>query len=45
MVRNPVVKFGLIVGLSYGVRGYARHGFGVWVNVLVLGGSRGGAGC
>jgi putative peptidoglycan lipid II flippase len=39
MVCNLVVKFGLIVGLNYGVEGLALGtAVGVWVNVLMLGG-------
>ncbi len=38
MVCNLAVKFGLIVGLGYGVEGLALGtAVGVWVNVLVLG--------
>lgn len=39
MVCNLAVKFGLIVGLHFGVEGLALGTtVGVWVNVLVLGG-------
>lgn len=39
MVGNLAVKFGLIVGLNYGVEGLALGtAVGVWINVIVLAG-------